>query len=437
MSNFPRRGYGTAIAVLMMVILSSFQARAEDNPVSPGAAKLVPGQLVLEVLTQNQSLTAMQAAADAANARTESADALPDPMLSYAAAPNSAGYSGQGLNFNTQISQVFPWPGTLQLRSDAAKAETESAEQQVADMRLRLGAQARALYADWYYVHQALDINSQNLALLARLQAVAETQYAAGQVPEQDVLQAEVELTRLKNQQLELERRRRTIQAKIDGLLNVDPDIPVAPPADIPPPQTLPRYAALQRSALARYPQLKSLDAQIRAARERVKLADTNNYPSFTLMAGYNSLWDPVAKRLIVGMSINIPFGGNHRGKVSETQARLHESEARLSDARAQLLSALDQAYETATQTDATIKLYTDKLLPLAELNLKASEADYANGSGDFLKLITAERQYLMAKLELARARADFYIQLTSLNYQTGGALLDTPAATPLQDAMP
>lgn len=437
MSYFPHRGYGTAIAILMMVVLSSVQTRAEDNPVSPNTARLVPGPLVLAVLRQNQGLAAMRAATEAASAQIESADALPDPMLSYAVAPDSVGYPGQGLNYNAQISQAFPWPGTLHLRSEAAQAEAESAEQQLADMRLRLAAETRSLYAQWYYVHQALDINAQNLALLSRLQKVAETQYAAGAAPEQDVLQAEVESTRLRNQQLELARRQRTVQAKLDGLLNLAPDTPVAPPADIPPPQTLPSYALLQHSALARYPELKSLDAQIRAADTRATLAKTRDYPSFTLMAGYNSLWDPVAKRLIVGVSINIPFGGNHRGDVDETNARLQESEARLADARVQLLSALDQAYATASQAHDTIDLYTGKLLPLAALNLKAAEADYANGSGDFLKLITAERQYLLAKLELASARSEFYMQLASLNYQTGGALLDTPVATRTQDITP
>lgn len=437
MSNLSNRGYCTAIAILITVTLCGPSALASDNPVSPSAATLMPGQLVEAVLSQNHGLTAMQAATEAASAQTESAAALPDPMLSYAVAPNSTGYPGQGLNYNVQVSQAFPWPGTLHLRRKAATAELESAEQKLADMRLRLAAKARSLYAQWYYVHQALDINAQNQALLTRLQTIADTQYATGQAPEQDVLQAEVELTRLGNQQLELERSRRTVQAKINGLLNLDPRAPVPPPANIPSPQTLPTYSAMQQLALAQYPELKSLDAQIRAADERVNLAKTNNYPSFSLMAGYNTLWDPVVKRLIVGVSVNIPFGGNHRGAVDEARARLQQSEAQLTDARAQLLSDLDQAYATASQANDTIELYTGKLLPLAELNLKAAEADYANGSGDFLKLITAERQYLEAKLELASARAEFYMQLAALDYQTGGTLLHASITKQTEGTMP
>jgi cobalt-zinc-cadmium efflux system outer membrane protein len=69
-------------------------------------------------------------------------------------------------------------------------------------------------------------------------------------------------------------------------------------------------------------------------------------------------------------------------------------------------------------------------LLPLTKLNMQAAEADYSSGSGDFLKLITAEQQHLMAELEVARARADFFTQWASLNYQTGGGLIPRSGAT-------
>jgi outer membrane protein TolC len=408
---------------------------------APGAGQksatpLSADQLVRSVLQRNQGIDAMRAAAAAASARIESAGALDDPMVSYVVAPRTAGEYPLP-NQNVQISQKLPWPGTLDLRSKAATAEAESAGQQVADLRLQLAARARAFYAEWYYVHRALAINAKNVTLVTHLRAVAETAYASGQAPQQDVLQAEVELTRLHNQSLELKRLRRSVQAKINALQNLDPDNAVPPPADLPVESALPAFASLRKAALARYPMLQSLEARITASRDRVDLAHKANYPNINLMAGYNSLWDAPAKRLTVGVAINIPFGGNHRGEVGEANAHLRESEARLADARSQLLSGLDQAYATADQADATIQLYADRLLPLAKLNLQAAEADYSGGNGDFLKLITAQQQYLKATLELARARADFFIQFASLDYLTGAALPpDSGTATP-QDAIP
>ena len=414
-------------------------ARVEKLPDAPEPATtgLSAERLVQQVLQRNPGIEAMQAAADAASARIESAGALDDPMLSYVVAPNTAGSPRQGLNQNAQFSQKLPWPGTLALRTKMAAAEAESAEQQTSDLRLRLVTLARATYAQWFYAYSALAINTENVILVTRLRAVAETAYASGQSPQQDVLQAEVELVRLQNQALELTRLQRTVQAKINALQNLDPDTPVPAPFVLPQEIALPTPAALQDAALAHYPMLRSIDATIRARQNRVDLAHKNNYPNISLLAGYNSIMDMPAKRLTVGVAINIPFGGNHRGEVSEANARLRESEAKLADARNQLLSDLDQTRATAVQAVATVHLYEGKMLPLAELNMQAAEADYSSGSGDFLKLITAERQYLMAKLELARARADFFTQLASLNYQTGGSLWPSLQSTTSQDTTP
>jgi cobalt-zinc-cadmium efflux system outer membrane protein len=413
-------------------------APIEDESIAP-SARLTPNLLVQKVLQRNPGIEAMQAASDAAGARIESAGALDDPMVSYAIAPNTAGGPRQGLNQNVQFSQKFPWPGTLDLRSSMATAEAESADQQVADLRLRLGARARAVYAQWYYVHRALAINAENTTLVTHLRAVADTAYATGQSPQQDVLQAEVELVRLNNQTLELRRLQHTVRAKINGLQNIDPESEVPAPDDLPREIPLPTESALQDAALAHYPMLQSLHARIAASGDRVDLAHKSYLPNVTLMAGYNSIMDMPAKRLTVGIAINIPFGGNHRGEVSEANARLHESEAKLADVHNQLLSDLDQTRATAAQAVATIKLYNGKLLPLIRLNMQAAEADYSGGSssGDFLKLITAQQQYLMAELELARARADFYTQLASLNYQTGGTLWPSSVSATSRNTTP
>ena len=90
-----------------------------------------------------------------------------------------------------------------------------------------------------------------------------------------------------------------------------------------------------------------------------------------------------------------------------------------------------------AAQAIDTIKLDSRKLLPLSKLNFQAAEADYRGGNGDFLKLITAQQQYLAAKLELARARADLYTQLASLDYQTSGAVWPASASATTLEATP
>lgn len=402
---------------------------------------LKPDELVRRVLQRNAGLSAMRSAVGAVRAKIKPAGALDDPMLSYALAPqtvggfNTPGGKFRGLNQRIELSQSIPWPGTLDLRSKKASAETESATQKLSDMRLRLAERTRAAYAQWFYVHQAIKINGENQMLVRRLRRVAETAYSTGKAPQQDVLQAEVELTRLQNDALELVRRRSEVRASINALLNRDPRSPLPRPTDLPPVGVLPDYNSLQQTALKQYPVLKGLQAEISAGQDRVALARKGFYPNLKLMASYNTLWDAPQKQFVVGIGINIPIGAKHQGELDMAGARLQQSQAQLLDTRALLLSNVNKAYDTARQVNSSIALYSRRLLPLARLNLKAAETDYSSGDGDFLKLITAEQQYLMIKLKLARARADYFIQLASLDYQTGGALMQRPAALQNQDA--
>jgi len=394
-----------------------------------GKQQITATQLVKAVLIRNPGLSAMRSAVEAVRAKIGPAGALDDPMLAYALAPETVGgfrTTGgrlRGLNQRIELSQAIPWPGTLDLRSKTATAETESVAWKLSDFRLRLAERTRAAYAEWYYVHRALAVNTENLALVTRLRAVAETAYGTGQAPQQDVLQAEVELTRLQNQMLEIERRRSTVQAGINGLLNRDPRAPLPLLSALPSTCKLSDYANLRKMALARYPALKRLDAEIVAGQDRVDLARKGFYPDFKLSAGYNSLWDSPEKQFTVGAAINIPIGAKHQGELEEANARLRQRRAERLDARASLLSALDQSYRTARQAKDSTALYANRMLPLARLNLQAAEADYSGGNGDFLKLITAEQQYLAARLELARSRADFFIQFAALDYRTGGGM--------------
>lgn len=390
---------------------------------------LSPDVLVAEVLQRSPDLAAAEAAWDAARARVAPAGDLPDPMFSYGAAPQTAGDAG-GLEQIAGLSQAIPWPGTLGLRRDAARALAQSSKDRFRDVRLRLAELTRAQYAQWFYVYRALRINAENQTLLDRLRGAAEAAYASGQGPEQDVLRTDVERTLLKNQALVLQRRRIAIRARINALLDRDPNAPLAPPADLPASPPLRPQGELQRAALARYPELSALDAAIKAKRDRIGLARKGRYPNFTLGTGYTQLM-PTDKRWTVGITINIPLDqSRRRAEIDEAQAEVRETQARKSDLRERVLSDLSRAYATAWQARSSVVLDRRRLVPFARENFDASQADYRTGNGDFLKLITAERAYLTAELDLARARADLYVQLASLDYLTAGAVLSTPGST-------
>ncbi|MGY8776339.1 MAG: TolC family protein [Spongiibacter sp.] len=396
---------------------------------------LTAEQLVDAVLTRNPGLKGLAAAAAAANYRIAPAGALDDPMLTYAGAPETAG-GPRGFQERVELSQTLPWPGKLGLREDAARARAEGEEQSLADRRLALMAAAKGLFAEWAYIHRTLQIKHAHRDLLVELRRVAETQYAAGRARQQDVLQAEVEAARIDTDIVTHQRRKREVQAMINGLLNRSPQSPLPPPAPLPVPSEPPDLQALQEAALEEHPELRRIQARIAEARARHGLAEKDYFPDFKLSAGYNTLWDDTDKRWMVGLSINLPFdlSGKRSATRNAAEADVMRHQWQLTDREAQLLAQLEQGRAQVQETRDIVAIHRQRLLPLAEESLNAAVADYRAGQGSFLTVIDAERQQLRTEDNLARAHADYLRALAALE-RAAGRPLDSERPIPANQA--
>jgi len=375
------------------------------------------------VIKANPGLASLHAAAEAAAYRIDPAGSLEDPRLSYGTAPLTSG-SDTGLDQKIDFSQKIPWPGTLAARESVARHEAVAADRDVDALKLRVIAQTKSAYAEWRFVDEALDIHHATHDLLNDLIATAETRYAVGKALKQDVLQAEVERTNLDNHKLRLTQVQTTVQARINALLNREPETPLPKAAPI---KLLPIPAPLEilrELALAQHPDLARLDAKILAANSQITLAKKAFFPDFQVGVGYNSLWNDTDKRFVIGASINIPLDRSKRkSELSRARAEERRVEFSLIERRANLLADLAQARAEVMEAHESVELFDEKLVPLAKEYLEAAVADYQSGTGAFLNVIIAEQRELNTMLALARARADYVRRLAELERWTGNSL--------------
>jgi outer membrane protein TolC len=396
--------------------------RQETNNIKTGQY-LTAKKLAEWVIKANPGLASLHAAAEAAAYRIDPAGSLDDPRLSYGTAPLTSG-SDTGLDQKIDFSQKIPWPGTLAARESVARHEAVAADRDVDALKLRIIAQTKSAYAEWRFVDEALAIHHATHDLLNDLIATAETRYAVGKALKQDVLQAEVERTNLDNHKLRLIQLQTTIQARINALLNREPDTPLPKAAPI---KLLPipaPFETLRELALAQHPDLARLDAKILAANSQITLAKKAFFPDFQVGVGYNSLWNDTDKRFVIGASINIPLNRSKRkSELSRARAEERRVELSLVERRANLLADLAQARAEVMEAHESVELYDEKLVPLAKEYLEAAVADYQSGTGAFLNVIIAEQRKLNTMLALARARADYVRRLAELERWTGSSL--------------
>ena len=385
---------------------------------------LTAEQLASWVLEVNPGLAAIQEAAEAAAYRIDPAGALDDPVLSYGIAPLTHDAS-RGVNQRFGVSQKIPWPGTLAAREAVARNDALAVSSEADMLQLLVITQTKAAYAEWHFIHEALNIHHATQALLDELTVATQVRYATGLATKQDALQAEVELNNLKNQELILLRQQVAIQARINALLNRAPDasLPEAEPIVVSR-QQLPAFQELQALALTHHPELSQLNARISAGESRITLAEKAFLPDFQVGMGYNSLWDDADKRPILAVSINIPLDrGKRRSILNQARAETRRAEWLLIERRAELLADLAQARAEVIEAQSSVVLYQDKLIPLAEEYLESAIADYQSGAGGFLNVITAEQRKLSTDLAHARARADYVRRLAELERWTGASI--------------
>ena len=177
----------------------------------------------------------------------------------------------------------------------------------------------------------------------------------------------------------------------------------------------------LQKQALQARPELKAFAAKIEAAQSQSELALKNNYPDVSLKAGYNSLWENSNKHFTIGIGVNLPlFRGKYRAAENEAQALIKQVEWQRVDFIAKLREEIQIRYDRTKESLHVLNLHKNKLLPLARKMLDASKLDYQSGKGDFLSVVSSEKNYIQTQLQTEQALADTHRRLAELERASG-----------------
>lgn len=402
---------------------------AADDPFA-GQQELQLPQLLGEVVGRNRTIQAARSAWLAAAERYPQARALDDPVLMSMLAPASlnsgiANAPGNSAGYLVGGSQTLPWFGKRQLRGEAALAEGNAARWSAEDARLAIVEAASLAYYDYYLVRQELLLNFQNSAKLREFREIAARKYEANIAPQQDVLQADVELAELARRHIELERMQRVATARINALMHRPPDAPLPPaPGTLYAAPGLPSAGELRAIAISRRPDLAALGAKVRAQQSRLALANKEFMPDFEVYGRYDNFWSQPSLRGQVGVNMNVPMYRDKRyAAVHEAQWRLNQSRAEYEQRIDDINREVQTAYERYDEAQQTVGLYTEQILPAARKNVDSAFAAYESGRGDFLRLVAAQRQLIGLLERHQQAIADYHRRRAELERVVGAPL--------------
>ena len=405
-----------------------------DRPPEFGR-ELTADAVVAQVLARNPTVAQMAASVQMAQSRYPQVTSLDDPVFSSWVAPASLGSNKVNDSARFEVSQKFPFPGKRALKGEAAQAQATAAGFDLEDTKLQLIESAKTAYADYYLVERALAVNVEGQKLLEEFKQNAETRYKTGQTPQQDVLQADVEIGRQSERRLALERTKTVAVARLNTLMSLPPESPLPPPAkDTRPSVALPDVRALREVAVSRRPDLQALAARIAADTASLGVAEKEFYPDVEAMAAYDSFWqaadDQQRLRPQVGVRVNLPLRlDRRRGAVSEASAQLMQRRAMLAQQQNQVAFDVQQAYAQVRESEQAMKLYADKILPAAGESVKSAQSGYVTGKIPFFTLIEAQRSLVELRDRSYMASADYERRRATLERVVGGPLPVTAPA--------
>ncbi len=206
-----------AASFLMLLVLPSFVIAEPANVLTLKSALNIAVQ-------SNPSLAQIQARSEAMAQIPSQVGSLPDPVISFNALNLPVDTFDLAQENMTQlqggISQAIPFPGKLALREQVARYQADAASYDVTEARWHLLRDVKKIWWALFYLDRALEIIILNQNLLRQFVEIALTKYEVGGGLQQDVLLAQLELSKLLDNELRLIGSKEKAKAQLNALLD-------------------------------------------------------------------------------------------------------------------------------------------------------------------------------------------------------------------------
>lgn len=389
--------------------------------------------LVQYALANNRQIQAARHTAWSLRARVPQAVSLVDPQLSTTTFLEAIQTAAGPYDLAVGLSQQFPWFGKLRLRGDVAYHDAMAAYARLMAVELRVIEEVKRAYFDLYYLQNAIRETRRLQPRLEDVIEIAKTKYETNvkSTGLEDVLQAQVELSKLKTRLVTLEQARIRAEAELAGVLHL-------------PPQT--RFTAepnLDRSKLARTAQLlveladsnqPELDARRREIcrdRSATDLAGRDYWPDVKLgVTWYDIGSHGVAMTadgqdaFSMGVSANLPlYRTRLDAAVREARHKATSSVRQYAETLDRLHAEIEALYARFTEYDQVLTILEAEIIPRADQTLDLSIEAYRLGRQEFQQLIDVYRTLLEYRIDLHKQKALREQTIASLERAVGIAI--------------
>lgn len=362
-------------------------------------------QLIEESLKNSPELLISESRVSASRYKIPQAKSLPDPMFMF-------GYQNEGFRRFTlgeepdaygmfSVSQMFLFPGKRGLKGEMATKDMEGLAATHTATQLKIVATVKQLYYDLFLAYKSIDILRETAALFSRIEDAANARYSAGMGSQQEVVMAQTEKYML----IEKEAMQKQRIETVTGMLNATIGREASSPLGRPPESLRTSYAysleELIQKAKKASPEIRSREKMVEGAEAKVKMAQKEYYPDFTIGASYYPRTKGFMDMASLTATINIPifYKTKQDQAVREAKANLLGAKRELASTGYMVSSAIRENYSVAETGQRLMTLYRDGVIPKLRQDSQLALSGYATGKIEAITAISRLKALLDTEL--------------------------------------
>lgn len=398
----------TAVGILQLACLP---ARAQQP-------KRLTLREALELASQrNLDLAAANLRRTVALAGIRIARQIPNPSVAFGALRDTPHES-------LTIDQPLEIGGQRRRRIGLARQEATLTDVEITALSRQVRQQVREAF---YAVALARGISEQRAraALLARrLRDIAQARFDAGDVPQLELIQADLELARAEADLTVARQRERITFSQLNALLNEPADTlwDVATPLEEL--SAAPGLPELTQRALESNSALRHIAQEQKVEQGRRALLEAERIPNVDVQVGadFNSPGD-----FRVGpkgqIALTLPLFTRNQGELAQSSANLRLLDSEAVAARRAVAGRVEKAYFELQALEAQVDLYRKSLLPAARRLQQLAEESYQAGRANLLTVLDAQRNVQQVEREYLASLFELQAAFAGLEATVGAAL--------------
>jgi outer membrane protein TolC len=386
-------------------------------------------QLLVEAEANNAEISAADHGARAARQMAPQVATLPDPKFTYqqfsVGSPKPfAGYTNSNFSYvGVGASQELPFPGKLRLRGEVADRDADTKQAEVEVTKTSVADAVKADYLQLAYLQQTLAILQQNEMILDQLIQDATAHYRVGQGMQQDVLEAQMNRTKIVKEITMHHQQMGQIQAHLKSLLNRDQSSPDIVTEDLS--ETPFKHPSGELLALVRQnnPQIQVDASSTRKQEAQLASAKRDGKPDFDIGYMYQNTDRKYRDYYMFTFDVRFPRRKRVNAEIAEASEKRAESQQKLNAQLQQQAAEVKEEYVKATSDEELLKEYREGLIPQSDASYRAILSAYSSNREQFIHVLSYFSDVLNLKLEYAETLKDHEAALAHLETLTGATL--------------